>query len=75
MAVGEGAGDLGRGGKEEGGFLVDEDGGEALRGGDGVLGGVGQGGGGEGGVGRGDGGSAGSEVRGGGGGWFVEWRG
>lgn len=54
---------------------MDEDGGEALRGGDGVLGGIGQSGRGEGGVGRGDGGSAGSEVGGGGGGGLVERRG
>lgn len=51
MTVGEGAGDLRGRGKEEGRFLVDEDGGEALRGGDGLFGGGREGGGREGGIG------------------------
>lgn len=51
MAVGEGAGDLGRRGEEQGRFLVDEDGREALGGGDGLLGGGGESRRGEGGVG------------------------
>lgn len=60
MAVGEGAGDLGRRGEEQGGFLVYEDGREALGGGDGLFGGGREGRGGEGGVGglRGGGGDA-----------------
>lgn len=51
MAVGEGAGDLRGRGEEQRRFLVDEDGGEALGGGDGLLGGSREGGGGEGSVG------------------------
>lgn len=42
MAVGEGAGDLGRGREQERGLLVDEDGREALCGRDGLGGGGGQ---------------------------------